>query len=371
MLYNANKILEVLNALERKEGERQNDIVTEQSLIKLTFKLVSLIKNAKGFDSRLTSISRKQISRLIELEYGISISSKNFTDLNKNYAFDLLKKVQGLLHLYSNDAEYDFNVSSEGLLEINYFPCRQSLAPPQLLNLLLEQIHLEVKVMCKMWSQQGILGDRRTHFAPAVVHALRAKRFRNIRWPTSNTSRRSFAKFVKPISIMPFIDRSQSQSEFEALIHERSRSLPHLPKEIEILASSLNAKRIEEVEPRYQDLPYFYIYMTDNGCKVGKADRTHRLNKLEELSKRNALIFCLKKDGAKARSAERVEIDFKKYMADLSIMPIDGKKDHYNQHFTDVLVLFLCFINSMPDMQNASSHIFICSDYEYTLSELS
>ncbi|QTH64545.1 hypothetical protein J1N51_03470 [Psychrosphaera ytuae] len=54
-------------------------------------------------------------------------------------------------------------------------------------------------------------------------------------------------------------------------------------------------------------------------------------------------------------------------MADLGIMPASGKKDHFNQYFSDVLSLFDCFINSSPEVEPAWSHSFVCADYEYTL----
>ena len=188
-----------------------------------------------------------------------------------------------------------------------------------------------------------------------------------MRWPTSCTSRRAFAQLVSPTSIKPLIAKSKSQSEFETLLHEKSKPPPDLPRKIAVLSCSSNAKTIEEVDPRYQDLPYFYIYMTLDGCKVGKADSTLRLNNLQELSRRNAFVFCLKKDGSDALSAERIETDFKRYMGSLAIMPVDGKKDHYNQHFADVLNLFDCFINSISEIECAGSHAFVCADYEYTL----
>tara|TARA_R110001583_G_scaffold193318_2_gene361425 strand:+ start:8678 stop:9796 length:1119 start_codon:yes stop_codon:yes gene_type:complete len=368
MTYCANKILEVLKALDREEGIQQVNTLTICGLDKLASKLASIIQHASGFDSRLTSISRKQIIRLIDLEYGIEITSSNLTYLKKSHEFDLLKKIQGQLHAYSDDAQYNFHSCREGEVDIDYFPAERKLLSPQLLNLLIDRIDLDTTTMCEMWSKQGILGDKKTHFVPDVVLALRAKKFRNVRWPTSNTGHRAFAKLVCPKSISSLIAKAKGQTEFEELLHDKCKGLPNLPKKIDMLRYLSNAKTIEKVEPRYQDLPYFYVYKTPDGCKVGKADKTLRLNNIGERSKRNAFIFCLKKDGRDALSAERIESDFKRYMADLAILPVDGKKDHYKQNFSDVLNLFGCFLNREREIEYARSHAYICADYEYALS---
>lgn len=364
-----NKMLEVLHVIQRREGKSLSNKIEQIHRDMIAEDITEKIVNSIGYKKEVVvSIARNQIISLIKAAYNVEMTTANLTHMSKKHSFDLVKRIQGDLRIYSDKAQYQFESTDSGVIKLDYYPSKSKPYPSQLLEKLLKDPALDTEAFNSMWSKEGVLGDSRTFFNKEVVDKLREKEYVDINWPTCNTSIRTFAELLKPSFISSLIDQSNTQAEFEKLLADecRSLSLPKLPKTIELIKEKLDAEQISSAKKQYQHLPYFYIYKTEDGSKIGSADESLRItNQNSDISQNNALIFSLKHSEDEAVTAEAVEREFRSYLKSFFINPRSGTKDHYNQDFVDMLSAFKSFYLTNTQVRNAKTVARLCANFEY------
>ncbi|PML43806.1 hypothetical protein BCT35_18155 [Vibrio lentus] len=369
MTISPNKMLEILHVIQRKSGEPLSNAIEQEHRNVIAKDIAQNIQNSLGYNrDSIVSIARKQVISLVKAAYEVELTTSNLTHMLKQHSFDLIKRIQGELDIYSDKAEYEFKSKDNGFVSIDYYPNKAKPYPSQLLETLLNNHALNTNSMNNMWSKQGILGDSRTFFKDEVVRKLRNKRYSDINWPTCNTTIRTFAELLKPSFINALIDQSNTQAEFEKLVSDkcRSRSLPILPKSLESIRAELDAEQIPSAENQYQHLPYFYIYKTKDGTKIGSADKSLRITNVSgDISRNNALIYSLKYSEDQVVTAETVEREFRSFLSGCFINPQLGKKDHYCQDFVDILSAFQSFYLNNKQVRDVKSSVRLCSNFEY------
>ncbi|SJL84532.1 hypothetical protein [Vibrio palustris] len=325
----------------------------------LTQEVALLIKKYSGYGPRINLINSTVISNLIEVHTGVKVSRSNWSNYKKN-GNDFLSKIAERLNIkVTNDScNYEFKKIGDSY-QIEFYES------PGCFTNRATKVSTSVESQYEYWYENGsskLIGTKKYWPTNNVKNALRKKGFHDTEWPTSVFRAKNLASILKEKHIIPIINKSNSQQEFNKEVLNLSNAISNKTiDKYKALKGNSDYMRFEFTPTEgfpadIRHVPYFYIKSTGlKSSKIGKADLTS--NRLKDND--TGILVQLRQSEDK-QIAYKCETEFREWLRETSrFSPSGSTEDHYDLTINDLVILFSDYISHASSLNASVKEVYI------------